>query len=125
MKSIFLLLAGLQAAVFTFTLSAQELEPKPEDPAFAKFEPRKAPAAGKLLLEKGDRLAICGDSITEQKMYSRAMETYLTVCTPELARKTIASPSFTSPVIRRCFGAMRPIACSRLRTPKPFSAAPK
>src|SRR5207237_6438762 len=39
---------------------------------------------GGLLLKKGDRLAICGDSITEQKMYSRIMETYLTVCVPEL-----------------------------------------
>jgi lysophospholipase L1-like esterase len=38
-----------------------------------------------LLLKKGDRLAICGDSITEQKMYSRIMETYLTVCVPDLA----------------------------------------
>ena len=32
----------------------------------------------------GDRLAICGDSITEQKMYSRITETYLTVCVPDL-----------------------------------------
>ena len=35
-------------------------------------------------LKRGDRVAICGDSITEQKMYSRILETYLTVCTPEL-----------------------------------------
>lgn len=85
MRPILLLLTGLQAALFTLTLSAQELEAKPDDPAFAKFQPLKAPRPGKLLLEKGDRLAICGDSITEQKMYSRAMETYLTVCVPELA----------------------------------------
>ncbi len=32
----------------------------------------------------GDRLALCGDSITEQRMYSRIIETYLTVCAPEL-----------------------------------------
>ena len=31
-------------------------------------------------LEKGDLLAICGDSITEQKMYSAYMETYLLAC---------------------------------------------
>src|SRR5881394_2466247 len=37
-----------------------------------------------LMLKRGDRLAICGDSITEQKMYSRIMEDYLTVCVPEL-----------------------------------------
>src|SRR5258707_172960 len=36
------------------------------------------------MLKKGDRLAICGDSITEQKMYSRVIETYLTVAVPEL-----------------------------------------
>ncbi len=61
------------------------LEPKPDDPFFAKFHPRKAPAPDGLLLQTGDRLAICGDSITEQKMYSRIMETYLTVCVPQLA----------------------------------------
>ena len=37
-----------------------------------------------MLLKEGDRLAICGDSITEQRMYSRVIETYLTVCVPEL-----------------------------------------
>ncbi|NND96966.1 MAG: SGNH/GDSL hydrolase family protein [Pirellulaceae bacterium] len=61
-----------------------EYEQKPDDPAFAKFNPRKAPDAGDLVIRKGDRLAIIGDSITEQKMYSRMMETYLTVCVPEL-----------------------------------------
>ena len=35
-------------------------------------------------LKKGDRLAICGDSITEQKQYSVLIETYLTACLPEL-----------------------------------------
>ncbi len=35
-------------------------------------------------LRKGDRLAICGDSITEQKRYSVLMETYLTACMPAL-----------------------------------------
>src|SRR5438067_13002584 len=53
-------------------------------PHFQKFEPKNAPAPKALLLKKGDRLAICGDSITEQKMYSRIMETYLTVCVPDL-----------------------------------------
>ncbi len=59
-------------------------ETKPDHEAFKSFNPRKAPAPGPLLLKKGDRLAICGDSITEQKMYSRLIETYLTVCVPEL-----------------------------------------
>lgn len=61
-----------------------EYEAKPKDPEFEIFFPRKAPQAKELLLKKGDRLAICGDSITEQKMYSRMIETYLTVCMPEL-----------------------------------------
>jgi hypothetical protein len=63
---------------------AKQYESKPDDPFFAKFNPKKAPAPAGLLLEPGDRLAICGDSITEQKMYSRIIETYLTVCVPEL-----------------------------------------
>ena len=67
------------------TLLAPKYETKPADPAFAKFAPFKAPAVSGLLLQRGDRLAIVGDSITEQKRYSRIMETYLTVCVPELA----------------------------------------
>jgi len=47
-----------------------------------KLSPAPEPAG--LLLQKGDRLAICGDSITEQKMYSRLIEDYLTACMPEL-----------------------------------------
>ena len=35
-------------------------------------------------LKKGDRLAICGDSITEQRLYSVLVESYLTICRPEL-----------------------------------------
>lgn len=59
-------------------------ESKPDHEAFKSFNPRKAPDPGPLLLKKGDSLAICGDSITEQKMYSRIMETYLTACVPHL-----------------------------------------
>jgi len=40
--------------------------------------------AEKPVLKKGDRLAVIGDSITEQKVYSRYMEDYLTACTPDL-----------------------------------------
>ena len=61
-----------------------DYEPRPADPSFAKYQARKAPVAKGCLLRAGDRLAICGDSITEQKKYSRIMETYLTVCVPEL-----------------------------------------
>ena len=66
------------------TARAGEYEPKPTNSYFLKFNPLKAPAPGPLLLKEGDRLAIIGDSITEQKMYSRIIETYLTACVPEL-----------------------------------------
>lgn len=80
-KSSLLILCGL----LTFSpLIAQQYETKPEGDFFARYTLLKAPATTQPLLKKGDRLAIIGDSITEQKMYSRIMETYLTVCTPEL-----------------------------------------
>ncbi len=66
------------------TLGPYEYEAKPDGEAFRKLNPRKAPAPGPLLVQRGDRLAIIGDSITEQRMYSRLIETYLTVCMPEL-----------------------------------------
>ncbi len=62
----------------------QALEARPADPYFETFAPLKAPKYEGLYLKPGDRLAIVGDSITEQKMYSRIMETYLTVCVPDL-----------------------------------------
>lgn len=65
-------------------LGPYEYETKPAGEAFRKLNPRKAPAPGTLLVKKGDRLAIIGDSITEQKMYSRLIEAYLTACVPEL-----------------------------------------
>jgi len=80
--------AVLVAATLLLNLSgsarAADYETKPNDPYFIKFNPRKAPAPGPLILKEGDRLAIIGDSITEQKRYSRLMETYLTACVPEL-----------------------------------------
>ncbi len=64
---------------------AQSYEVKPNAPEFEKFKALQAPPAPTTVqLKQGDKLAIIGDSITEQKMYSRMMETYLTVCTPEL-----------------------------------------
>jgi lysophospholipase L1-like esterase len=65
-------------------LFAADLETKPQGEQFAKFEPVKAPVYDSLYLKQDDRLAIIGDSITEQKMYSRIIETYLTVALPEL-----------------------------------------
>jgi hypothetical protein len=70
--------------LFISLSTAQSSEQKPADAVFEEFQPAKAPPISKRILRKGDRLAICGDSITEQKMYSRVMETYLTACVPEL-----------------------------------------
>ena len=86
MKRMLRLVALLAVLVTTScALLGPQFETKPADPAFANFQPLKAPATTRLLLQPGDRLAIIGDSITEQKRYSRIMETYLTVCAPELA----------------------------------------
>ncbi len=64
---------------------AQPTQPKPNnDPYYAPLYVLKAPQPAGPVLREGDRLAICGDSITEQRMYSRIMETYLTVALPEL-----------------------------------------
>jgi len=41
-------------------------------------------AGSTCLLKEGGRLAVIGDSITEQKIYSNFIETYLAVCHPEL-----------------------------------------
>src|SRR5438552_4178076 len=76
--------------IFTLALLAcclaggQTLQPNSTNAALEKFHPLPAPKPAGLFLKKGDMLAICGDSITEQKMYSRIMEDYLTVCAPEL-----------------------------------------
>jgi len=60
---------------------AKEPSPLPADLSAYRLAP--APAST-VTLRKGDRLALCGDSITEQKMYSVLVETYLTACLPEL-----------------------------------------
>ncbi|MBI5830978.1 MAG: SGNH/GDSL hydrolase family protein, partial [Armatimonadetes bacterium] len=73
------------ALVCAWPLRAAELERIPAGPAYAGLAPTKAPAPGPLLLQTGDRLAVVGDSITEQQMYSRLIEDYLTVCVPQLA----------------------------------------
>ena len=68
--------------VFAMPLAARDVPPLPPELSAYVLEP--APGTKELLLEKGDRLAICGDSITEQKQYSLLMETYLTACMPHL-----------------------------------------
>ena len=81
MRIKLLLLVGMLGGALW---AAERFESKPADPYFEKFQLHKAPSPSGSVLKRGDRLAICGDSITEQKMYSRIMETYLTVCVPEL-----------------------------------------
>jgi hypothetical protein len=81
MRSKLILLLGF--VVWTAGV-AQTLEQKPTDVRLEPFKPLKAPQPRGPVLRQGDRLAICGDSITEQKMYSRIMEDYLTMCEPEL-----------------------------------------
>src|SRR5881296_80936 len=76
-NSLFLCLALLP-----LSLSAQTLNPS--DPLVHEYQPKPAPPVTGLLLKRGDNIAICGDSITAQKMYSRAIESYLMACTPEL-----------------------------------------
>ncbi len=45
--------------------------------------------AGKSVLKKGARVAIAGDSITEQKLYCKFMEDYLLACVPQLELRII------------------------------------
>jgi lysophospholipase L1-like esterase len=51
-------------------------------PLLAQERPSSTSAAP--VLKRGDRVAIVGDSITEQKLYSRYMEDYLLACVPQL-----------------------------------------
>ena len=44
-------------------------------------------AQDKLLIKDGAHLAVVGDSITEQKIYSSYIELYLAVCTPQIKAK--------------------------------------
>jgi lysophospholipase L1-like esterase len=84
MRSKLLLLLAFLAGTASYAQNPQpHFERKPTEPCFAKFQPVKAPGPSSLVLKRGDRLAICGDSITEQKMYSRLMEDYLTMCVPQ------------------------------------------
>jgi lysophospholipase L1-like esterase len=86
LTSLFLVLAAsIQAQVPNSPTDVEgPFEPGSNVAPFESFRIVRAPDPGTHLLRKGDRLAIIGDSITEQKMYSRIMETYLTVCAPQL-----------------------------------------
>ena len=64
-------------------VGCQQTQPRPEIVP-AEYVGLLAPKTPAPLLQKGDRLAICGDSITEQKMYSRLLEAYLAAARPDL-----------------------------------------
>jgi lysophospholipase L1-like esterase len=51
--------------------------------------PGTAGEAQQPILKPGQRVAVVGDSITEQKQYSRFIEMYLTVCVPQLDLKVM------------------------------------
>jgi lysophospholipase L1-like esterase len=70
----------LAAGLLILCSHAEEVLP----PELSAYHLEPAPPPRELLLKKGDRLAICGDSITEQKRYSVIVESYLTACLPEL-----------------------------------------
>lgn len=80
MRNIFIPLIILGVAL---NLSAAD-ETNSASAALSGYTFLPTPRPTRLILQRGDRLAICGDSITEQKMYSRIMEDYLTMCVPEL-----------------------------------------
>lgn len=78
MKHLF----ALAVTALAFPISAKDLPPLPAE--LSAYQLDSAPVPAGLLLKKGDRVAICGDSITEQKRYSVILESYLTACLPEL-----------------------------------------
>ena len=78
------IVAALIACSAALVIQSQALVPLPEGAFFEPFRPHLSVPNQELILREGDRLAICGDSITEQRMYSRIIETYLTVCVPDL-----------------------------------------
>lgn len=67
---------------FALPVLAKEVPALP--PELSAYQLAPAPQPAGLLLRKGDRIAICGDSITEQKRYSLILESYLTACLPDL-----------------------------------------
>src|SRR6266436_1394368 len=81
MRTKHLFLLSLLACTIAAGQTVQQIS---NEELIAKFKPLPAPKVDRLTLKTNDRLAICGDSITEQRMYSRIIEDYLTMCEPEL-----------------------------------------
>ena len=74
----------LPILLFALSLPVYAKEAPTLPPELSAYQLTPAPSPAGLLVKKGDRIAICGDSITEQKRYSVILETYLTACLPEL-----------------------------------------
>lgn len=55
----------------------------------AALLPPPSLAADPLLLKDNDRLAVCGDSITEQKLYSVYLQDYLLMCQPAASLRAV------------------------------------
>ncbi|MEI7650417.1 MAG: SGNH/GDSL hydrolase family protein [Verrucomicrobiota bacterium] len=64
-------------------IGCQQYQARP-DSVPADYVGLQAPATTSVLLQKEDRLAICGDSITEQKKYSVLMEAYIVAARSDL-----------------------------------------
>src|SRR5277367_6513543 len=78
-------LLALLSLSLSWPVLADSTIPKPNnDPYFDGLYLLQGPQPKGPVLHSNDRLAICGDSITEQRMYSRIMETYITVALPDL-----------------------------------------
>jgi lysophospholipase L1-like esterase len=57
--------------------------------SFTGVSANETEAPRHLILKKGQRIAIVGDSITEQRIYSKFIELYLTACLPDLELQCI------------------------------------
>src|SRR5687767_3363676 len=81
------LAAVLLLNLFLLTTRAQEAAPATAPatvPATAPTTTATAPATAPTgALQAKDFIAICGDSITEQKLYSIYIQNYLTMCRPQ------------------------------------------
>jgi lysophospholipase L1-like esterase len=81
----FLTFAAVLLSLVSF-VRAQAAAPAPAAPAPAAPPAATAPAPG---LHDNDVVAICGDSITEQKLYSVFIEDYLLMCRPKQSLRSI------------------------------------
>jgi lysophospholipase L1-like esterase len=75
-------LSWILPMIFALPLNAREAPTLPAE--LSDYVLDAALEAKEPLLKNGDRLAILGDSITEQKRYSVIIEAYITGCLPEL-----------------------------------------